>query len=105
MSTRPACLPQRSHRSRGGFGGSPSLTESYPAVPESVRLVRAAVVDVAESAGATSETVEAVRLASSEAAANVVVHAYDGEPGHIDVTAELDALGDGMWIVVADGGH
>jgi serine/threonine-protein kinase RsbW len=105
MSPRPAWLPQLSRRSRGGFGGPPCLSKSFPAVPESVRLVRGALVDVAESAGATSETVEAVRVASSEAATNVVVHAYDGGPGEIDLTAGLNAPADGMWVVVADGGR
>ena len=105
MSPRPAWLLQRSRRSLGGFRGPPRLSESFPAVPESVRLVRNALVDVAESAGATSETVEAVRVASSEAATNVVVHAYDGDPGDIDVTAGVNAPEDGMWVVVADGGH
>jgi anti-sigma regulatory factor (Ser/Thr protein kinase) len=70
-----------------------------------VREVRNAAVEFAEAAGATDETVEAVRLTCSEAAANVVEHAYiatPATPGDIAVTAELDA--DAIWIVVADQG-
>jgi anti-sigma regulatory factor (Ser/Thr protein kinase) len=72
-------------------------------VPESVRRVRNAVVEFAETAGASDETVEAVRLTASEAAANVVEHAYGPTPGPIDVTAELDA--DAIWIIIADQGR
>jgi anti-sigma regulatory factor (Ser/Thr protein kinase) len=75
---------------------------SYAAVPESVREVRNAAVEFAQAAGAGDDTVEAVRLTCSEAAANVVEHAYGATPGDIALTAELDA--DAIWIVVADHG-
>jgi anti-sigma regulatory factor (Ser/Thr protein kinase) len=75
---------------------------SYPAVAESVRRVRNASVEFARRAGATEQVEEAIRLAASEAAANVVEHAYPQAQGQIDVTAEADD--DSVWLIVADDG-
>jgi len=77
---------------------------SYPAVAESVVEVRNALVGFAAVAGATERTKEAIRLTASEAAANVVEHAYPNADGLIDVTAELlDA--DAIRVVIADDGR
>jgi serine/threonine-protein kinase RsbW len=84
------------------MGGGERLCKRYPAVAESVPRAREALSTLAESAGATSEQLDAIRLAISEAATNVVVHAYDGHPGDIHVEARL-ASGE-LWIRVADDG-
>ena len=73
------------------------------AVPESVRRVRNDIADFAREAGAPDRAVDAIRQASSEAAANVVEHAYEGEPGRIDVRAELEETA--IQVVVSDGGR
>jgi serine/threonine-protein kinase RsbW len=90
----------------GGPGGASgvSFERSYPAVPESVAAVRAAVVRFARSRRLAPETVDAVKLAVSEAATNVIVHAYPTERrgGRLDVTAAL--AGDELWVIVADSG-
>jgi anti-sigma regulatory factor (Ser/Thr protein kinase) len=75
---------------------------SYPAIPESVRRVRNATVEFARRAGANEQIAEAIRLAASEAAANVVEHAYPEAGGQIELTAEFD--GEALWLVFADGG-
>ena len=58
-----------------------NLNKTYAAVPESVPEVRRAVGELAAAAGATPDQVQAVRLAASEAATNVVIHAYGGTQG------------------------
>jgi stage II sporulation protein AB (anti-sigma F factor) len=81
-----------------------ALNESYPAVPESVPLVRRALTAVAAAAGAAGERLEEIRLAVSEAVTNAVVHAYRGEKmGQIHVTAAVTA-GE-LWILIGDEGR
>jgi anti-sigma regulatory factor (Ser/Thr protein kinase) len=79
-----------------------NLNRTYPAVPESVPEIRRALADLAAAAGATPEQLQAVRLASSEAATNAVVHAYGGNSGNVYVTAA--AVLDEFWILIGDDG-
>jgi anti-sigma regulatory factor (Ser/Thr protein kinase) len=79
-----------------------SLNHTYPAEPRSVGRARAAVSEFAAAAGATRRQVDDVRLATSEAVTNSVLHAYRGQPGSIYVTAA--AAADELWILVADDG-
>jgi anti-sigma regulatory factor (Ser/Thr protein kinase) len=69
------------------------FSQTYPAVPESAVTARTAVGDFAMNAGTGPSTVADVRLAVSEAATNVVVHAYRdaGSPGLIRVEATVKA--------------
>ena len=82
--------------------GPPSMTVSFPATATSVGEVRHALVAFAEAAGATTEKIEAIRVVASEAATNVVQHAYNGVPGRIHVAAGADP--NSIWVVVADRG-
>jgi serine/threonine-protein kinase RsbW len=84
-------------------GAAQSLSQTYPAVAASVSAARAALTRFAARAGAQPELVEAVRLASSEALTNVVVHAYRGDPGPIYVSCAVVA--DELWILIADDGR
>lgn len=79
------------------------IAESFPAVPGSVPTARRLVVALAQEAGAGERELEAIRLATSEALTNAVVHAYAGEPGLIHVHAELDD--EGLSVAVADDGR
>jgi anti-sigma regulatory factor (Ser/Thr protein kinase) len=79
-----------------------SMNQTYPAEPRSVGRARAAVSELAVAAGATLRQVDDVRLATSEAVTNSVLHAYRGQPGSIYVTAA--AAADELWILVADDG-
>jgi anti-sigma regulatory factor (Ser/Thr protein kinase) len=81
----------------------PRLSYCYPAVAASVPIGRNAVVAFAAMAGADEELIDAVRLAASEALTNVVLHAYDGDPGRIHVAAWLAA--DELWLLIADDGY
>ena len=79
-----------------------NLSMTCRAEPGAVPSARRALSDFAISAGADQRQVEAVRLASSEALTNAVVHAYRDEPGSIYVTAAL--VSDELWVLIADDG-
>lgn len=85
--------------------GDVALEESCPAVPESVGTVRASLARFARDAGASPRTVDAVALAVSEAATNIVRHAYRGRPqgGRIEVIAVLAACD--LVVTVRDAGQ
>jgi anti-sigma regulatory factor (Ser/Thr protein kinase) len=78
------------------------LDVSLPAVPVSVRQARDTVGEVAASLGASKRLVEDLRLCVSEAAANVVRHAYSREEGVLSLT--LERSGDELTVVVRDEG-
>jgi serine/threonine-protein kinase RsbW len=88
--------------SRADPAAGESLSKSFPAVAESVPSARDALSRFAQAAGANEEQIDAIKLAVSEAATNVVVHAYGENSGEIKVDAAL-ASGD-LWIHVADDG-
>jgi anti-sigma regulatory factor (Ser/Thr protein kinase) len=79
-----------------------SWFETFPAVAESVPRARHALAGFAARAGASREQLDAVRLTSSEALTNAVLHAYRGEPGAIQVTAAVVAQE--LWVLIADEG-
>ncbi len=79
------------------------LVKSFPAVPEQLALVRDAVTQFAEAVNVSVDTLEAMRLVCSEAAANVVEHAYDATPGEVHLTALCEDRT--VWLVVADDGR
>jgi serine/threonine-protein kinase RsbW len=80
------------------------FSQTYPAVVESVAEIRSTVVQFATRAGVAPAGVEAVKLALSEAATNVVLHAYADldRPGLIEVEATHEA-GE-LCVSVADTG-
>jgi serine/threonine-protein kinase RsbW len=78
------------------------LEMSYPAVPSSVADARSSVATVAEAHGAGPRSVDAIRLAVSEAVTNAVMHAYPGGAGEVHLTATV-LLGQ-LLVVVADEG-
>jgi anti-sigma regulatory factor (Ser/Thr protein kinase) len=80
-----------------------SLNQTYAAVPVSVGRARAAISEFAQAAGATLHQVDDVRLATSEAVTNSVLHAYRGQPGSIYLTAV--AACDELLILIADDGR
>jgi anti-sigma regulatory factor (Ser/Thr protein kinase) len=79
-----------------------SLDESYAADPESVGRARADLARFAAAAGASSEQVDDVRLAVSEAVTNAVQHGYRGSPGRVQIAA--GATDRELWIIVCDSG-
>ena len=79
-----------------------SVSETFEAQPESVGRARAAVAQFAADAGATRREIDDIRLATSEAVTNSVLHAYRGRPGAIQLTAAV--VSDELWVLVADHG-
>jgi anti-sigma regulatory factor (Ser/Thr protein kinase) len=80
-----------------------TLSEVYPATADSVTHARRWAADFAAWSGADSETVEAVKLAVSEAVTNVVLHAYGNAPGELQLT--LAVAEHELWALVADNGR
>jgi len=62
---------------------APAVILSVPAEPESVSLVRQAVTGIADTLGMSPESRDDLRIAVTEAATNVVVHAYPDRAGTI----------------------
>lgn len=62
-----------------------------PAVPGSIAAIRKAVADAAVELDADADSVDAVKLAVSEAVTNVVRHAYGAERGEVHVAVEPQA--------------
>jgi serine/threonine-protein kinase RsbW len=80
-----------------------TFSESYPARPESVGEARNALTSFAQSAGADPETLDTIRLATSEAVTNAVMHAYDkGKAGTVQISASY--VEDELWLLIADTG-
>ena len=66
----------------------PTVLAELPAVPESIGPMRRAARAVAERCGAPEDVASDIALAVSEAATNVVVHAYPDEPGTLALAAQ-----------------
>jgi anti-sigma regulatory factor (Ser/Thr protein kinase) len=79
-----------------------NLSQGFSAEPESVGLARRTLTDFAAAAGAGERQIEAIRLATSEALTNAVVHAYRGDPGTVHVTAAV--VSKELWILISDDG-
>jgi serine/threonine-protein kinase RsbW len=80
-----------------------NLSLTVRAEPESVPVARHTLSQFAVEAGADRAKVEAVRLATSEALTNAVLHAYPDEPGNVYVAAA--AVANELWVLIADDGR
>lgn len=73
-------------------------------IPSNVTLVRSVLAGFGEATGLDGALMDRIRTAVSEAANNVVLHAYDGDrPGSLRVS--VATAGDSVDILVADRGH
>lgn len=80
------------------------MEDTWPALPESVAQARSAVTAFAEEAGLPAAVVQNLKVAVSEAATNVVLHAYvDRDPGGFTVRVAVD--GDDVDVIVRDYGR
>jgi serine/threonine-protein kinase RsbW len=80
------------------------LQLELPARPESVRVLRGMAAAVAVAVGAPPALLDDLRLAVTEAAANVVIHAYRhlAQPGSIEL--EMWCARDELRVAVRDRG-
>lgn len=77
-----------------------------PSKPEYVSVVRSLVADLAERVALPQSAVEDVRVAVSEACANVVCHAYSPvENGSADIVLRCSAEGGCIKMEVSDTGR
>jgi serine/threonine-protein kinase RsbW len=85
-----------------GTGDKTGLLIKLPAKSENVTVVRHAVAGLAERMGMGETGLGDLKTVVTEACMNVVVHAYDDEPGPLEV--EAFAEDDGLTVVVRDFG-
>lgn len=78
------------------------LQMTLPAKPENVAVVRHALAGLAEQIGMDEAGLADLKTVVTEACMNVAVHAYDGEPGPLDVLAMPDD--EGLTVRVRDEG-
>jgi serine/threonine-protein kinase RsbW len=80
----------------------PEVRLRMPARPEGVAVVRQALAGMADALDFDAAVLADMKMAVSEACTNVVVHAYEGEAGTLEV--EMHAGETGLTIVVRDHG-
>ena len=80
----------------------PNVCLSLPNRPENVLVVRQALTGVAESLALDAIETNDLNTAVTEACNNVVLHAYGGEEGPLEV--EVYALSDAIAVLVSDHG-
>jgi serine/threonine-protein kinase RsbW len=80
----------------------PEVRLRMPARPEGVAVVRQALAGMADALDFDAAVLADMKMAVSEACTNVVVHAYEGEAGTLEV--EMHAGENGLTIVVRDHG-
>jgi serine/threonine-protein kinase RsbW len=78
------------------------LSITLPAAPENVAVVRHAVAGLAEQLGMEEPGIGDLKTVVTEACMNVVVHAYDGEVGPLEVEAVVE--GADLSVTVRDFG-
>ncbi len=82
--------------------GNGGLQITLPAAAENVALVRHAVSGLAETVGMDEAGIADLKTVVTESCSNVVVHAYDGDPGPLEVEALPED--DHLVVVVRDHG-
>ncbi len=80
------------------------LDAVYPAQPPALARIRHDVIDAATSCGAPDSTLPQVRLAVSEAATNVVLHAYRDGCGPRFVHVRVDRVERFLDVGIRDDG-
>jgi serine/threonine-protein kinase RsbW len=78
------------------------LQMMLPAKAENVAVIRHALAGLAEQIGMDEPGLADLKTVVTEACMNVVVHAYQGEPGPLSVEASPDS--DGLTVTVRDEG-
>jgi serine/threonine-protein kinase RsbW len=85
------------------MSAAPDVRLSMPARPEGVAVVRQALAGMADALGVDAAVLADMKMALSEACTNVVVHAYEGADGILEV--ELSADESSLRIRVRDHGR
>ena len=81
---------------------APEVVLNMPALAEGVGVVRQALAGLADALAFDPAVLSDMKMAVTEACTNVVVHAYEDEPGELEVA--MVAGEDDLTIVVRDHG-
>jgi serine/threonine-protein kinase RsbW len=87
---------------RTGMAAPPNIRLDLSNRPENVVLVRETLAGLAEAIGLDAADLDDIRTAVTEACNNVVLHAYEGEEGVLEV--EVYAAGGSCEVLVRDRG-
>ena len=83
---------------------TPDMELALAARAENIAIVRHALGGLGDAFAVSEPKLSDIRLAVTEACANVVVHAYpDGEDGEMEVVASMEE--DGLTVLVRDWGR
>lgn len=93
---------QRAGEALGAVQAPLREARGFDAVDASVPLARQFAAEFATGLGAAEALLDRIRLAISEAATNVVRHAYRGPGGTFQLSLAL--CGDELWALVSDDG-
>jgi anti-sigma regulatory factor (Ser/Thr protein kinase) len=85
-------------------GMGPNLTLELEAIPERVPGARRAVTNLCEALGVTDDLRERVRLATTEACANCVRHAYEEHVANAVFELDAHIEENALVVTVRDGG-
>ena len=92
VSLRPAARPaERGCDNHSPMAKLPHVRLDLSNRPENVLLVRETLTGVAEAVGLDASDLSDIRTAVTEAANNVVLHAYEGAEGPLEVEIHVDA--------------
>lgn len=75
----------------------------FPSRPENVAFARTAVAMFASQLDFTLDDIDEIKVATSEAVSNAVIHGYRDQEGIVTVTASISA--DGLEVIVSDHGR
>ncbi|MBO8126408.1 MAG: anti-sigma F factor [Firmicutes bacterium] len=76
--------------SRGGKYRTNFMTLNFPSKPENVAFARVAVASFATQLPFTLEEIDEIKVATSEAVSNCVIHGYPEKEGIVQVEAVID---------------
>ena len=82
---------------------TPDLVLSLPARAENVAVVRHAIGGLGDALDVDDQVLADVKLAVTEACTNVVVHAYGGEDGPMEVAASVST--ERLMVAIRDEGR
>jgi anti-sigma regulatory factor (Ser/Thr protein kinase) len=82
---------------------TPDLELKLPARAENVAVVRHALGGLGEALDVDEQTLSDIKLAVTEACTNVVIHAYDGGDGPLEIDASIEERR--LTVVVRDFGR
>jgi len=79
---------------------TPSLTLNVPAKANYIKELRDSTRGMLQAAGSTKEQIDSITLVISEAASNIIQHAYKGNEGDIELNIHVDSYASPPQLVI-----